>query len=166
MGAWYVQDAIKLRPNLTLQVGLRHEFDTGWNEEAGRAANFVIGANGVLVTAPQVGDSAFTQNNAKWLFGPRVALAWDPHGNGTTVVHAGFGIHYSLLDALAFQLNGPAVPPLQWTISFANESLFNIIPVVPNAPASTPVQRRPWSSHGLHDLCSAGSAGERENPHS
>ena len=77
MGAWYVQDAIRLRPNLTLQIGLRHEFDTGWNEEAGRASNFVVGSNGVLVTVPRVGDSAFTQNNAKWLLGPRVALAWD-----------------------------------------------------------------------------------------
>ena len=90
MGAWFVQDAIRLRPSLTLQIGLRHEFDTGWNEEAGRAANFVIGADGLLVTAPQVGNSAFTQNNAKWLLGPRGALAWDPSGRGTTAIHAGF----------------------------------------------------------------------------
>ena len=137
MGAWYVQDAIRLRPNLTFQAGLRQEFDTGWNEEAGRAANFVTDANGVLVTAPQVGDSAFTQNNAKWLFGPRVALAWDSHGNGTTAFHAGFGIHYSLLDALAFQLNSvPTVSPYDYNgqISFANTSLFKHIPVIPNAP--------------------------------
>ena len=141
MGAWYVQDTIKLRHNLTLQVGVRHEFDSGWNEEAGRAANFVTDANGVLVTAPRVGDSAFTQNNAKWLFGPRVALAWDPHGDGTTAVHAGFGIHYSLLDALAFQLNSvPTVPPYNYNgqVSFANESLFNIIPVPEPAPQPAP----------------------------
>ena len=31
-GAWYIQDAIKLRRNLTFQVGLRQEFTTGWNE--------------------------------------------------------------------------------------------------------------------------------------
>jgi hypothetical protein len=118
LGAWYVEDAIKLRHNLTVEVGLRHEFDTGWNEEAGRAANFVT-SNGVLVTTPRVGDSAFTQNNAKWLFGPRVAVAWDPLGHGTTVVHAGFGIHYSLLDALAFQLNSVPDP----NNDFANGSI-------------------------------------------
>jgi hypothetical protein len=116
MGAWYIKDAINLRHNLTLEVGLRHEFDTGWNEEGGRASNFVTGANGVLVTAPLVGDSAFTQNNAKLLFGPRVALAWDPLGHGITVVHAGFGTYYSMLDALAFQLN--AVPPYNGSISY------------------------------------------------
>ena len=49
-GAWYVEDTIKLRPNLTLQVGLRHEFTTGWNEVSGRAANYITDANGVLVT--------------------------------------------------------------------------------------------------------------------
>ena len=47
-GAWYVEDAIKLRPNLTLRAGLRHEFTTGWNEASGRAANYVTDANGVL----------------------------------------------------------------------------------------------------------------------
>jgi hypothetical protein len=132
MGAWFVQDAIRLRPNLTLQFGLRHEFDTGWNEEAGRAANFITGSDGLLVATPRVGKSAFTQNNAKWLLGPRVALAWDPSGRGTTAVHAGFGIHYSLLDALAFQLN--SVPPFNGQISFANTSLFNVVPVDPTKP--------------------------------
>ena len=131
-GAWYVEDAIKLRRNLTLEVGLRDEFDTGWNEEAGRAANFVTDANGVLVTAPRIGDSAFTQNNARWLFGPRVAVAWDPLGHGTTVVHAGFGIYYSMLDALAFQLN--AVPPYNGSISYQGK-----LPVITAVDLTEPV---------------------------
>jgi hypothetical protein len=132
MGAWYVKDAIKLRSNLTLEAGIRHEFDTGWNEEAGRASNFVTDGNGVLVTTPRIGDSAFTQNNAKWLFGPRVAIAWDPFGHATTAVHAGFGSYYSLLDALAFQLN--SVPPYNGSISYANVSLSTITPVVRSVP--------------------------------
>ncbi len=133
MGAWYVEDAIKVRHNLMVEVGLRHEFDTGWNEEAGRAANFITDANGVLLTTPRIGDSAFTQNNAKWLFGPRVALAWDPLGHGTTVVHAGFGTYYSLLDALAFQLNAVPNGPYNGTISYSGP-LASIAPINPNAP--------------------------------
>ncbi len=77
-GAWYVEDTIRLRPNLTLQLGLRHEFTTGWNEVAGRAANYITDSNGVLITDPRVGDSAFTKNNAKRLFGPRVGLGLGP----------------------------------------------------------------------------------------
>ncbi len=117
IGAWYVEDAIKLRHNLTVEVGLRHEFDTGWNEEAGRASNYLPDpSTGILQTTPAVGSSVFTQNNAKWLFGPRVAVAWDLFGHGNTVVHAGFGMYYSLLDALAFQLN--SVAPYNGSISY------------------------------------------------
>src|SRR5208337_840318 len=32
LGAWYAEDTIKLRSNLTLEAGLRHEFTSGWNE--------------------------------------------------------------------------------------------------------------------------------------
>ena len=111
-GAWYFSDTIKLRPNLTLQAGVRHEFTTGWNEESGRAANYVTGANGILITNPLVGGSAFTENHAKRLLSPRVALAWDPFGNGRTAIRTGFGVYYSLLDDLAYLLEFPA--SLQW----------------------------------------------------
>src|SRR5579871_5229712 len=90
-GAWYFADTIKLTPRVTIEAGIRHEFTTGWNEEAGRAANYVANSAGVLETTPIVGNSAFTQNNAKRLFGPRIALAWDALGNGRTVLRAGFG---------------------------------------------------------------------------
>jgi hypothetical protein len=65
MGAWYVEDNITLRRNLTVRVGLRHEFTNGWNEAHGTISNFDFDSNGVLETNPVVGQS-FTQNNAKW----------------------------------------------------------------------------------------------------
>ena len=34
--AWYFQDEMKLRSNLTLRLGLRHEMTDGWNEVADR----------------------------------------------------------------------------------------------------------------------------------
>ena len=81
LGAWYVQDTIRLRPNLTLEVGIRHEFTTGWNEVAGRAANYITDAQGVLLTNTRVGKSALTENNATHLFGTRIGIAWDPFGD-------------------------------------------------------------------------------------
>jgi hypothetical protein len=131
-GAWYFSDTIKLRPNLTLQAGIRHEFTTGWNEESGRAANYLTGANGVIETNPRVGGSAFTANNAKRLLGPRVGLAWDPSGNGKTAVRTGFGVYYSLIDALAFMLN--SLPPYNGTVSYNNVPLASVLPVVPGVP--------------------------------
>ncbi|MGH9786951.1 MAG: carboxypeptidase regulatory-like domain-containing protein, partial [Terriglobia bacterium] len=131
-GAWYAQDAIKIRPNLTVQVGLRHEFTTGWNEVAGRGANYLTDSNGVLLTDPRVGDSSFTENHAKRLFGPRIGLAWDPFSNGKTAVRASYGTYYTLLDALSFHLN--QIPPYNGVVTFSNVSLPSILPILPNTP--------------------------------
>ena len=128
-GAWYFQDTIKIRPNLTFQAGIRHEFTTGWNEVSGRAANYITDSQGVLLTDTRVSHSAFTENNAKRLFGPRLGLAWDPFGKGKTAVRAGFGTYYSLIDALSFLLN--SLPPYNGSASFANASLSSIVPIVP-----------------------------------
>ncbi|HTX34445.1 MAG TPA: carboxypeptidase regulatory-like domain-containing protein [Bryobacteraceae bacterium] len=130
-GAWYFQDTIKLRPNLTLRAGIRQESTDGWNEVFGRAANYIPDANGILETAPRVAGSVFTQNRAKWLFGPRVGLAWDPTGHGKMSIRAGFGTYYSLIDDLAFLLN--SLPPYNGSISDSG-SLSSIVPIVPNAP--------------------------------
>ena len=128
-GAWYFEDAIKVLPNLTLQLGVRHEFTTGWNEVSGRAANYVTDAQGVLVTAPQVSSSAFTENNAKRLFSPRIGLAWDPFGNGKMAVRAGFGTYYTLIDALSFLLN--SLPPYNGSLTFSGP-LSSIVPIQRN----------------------------------
>ncbi len=146
-GAWYVDDAVKLRRNLTIRFGLRQEFTTGWNEESGRAANYLTDANGVLMTNPRVSSGAFTQNNAKLLFAPRVGIAWDPFGNGKTAVRAGFGTYYSLIDALSFQLN--SVPPYNGSVSYSNVSLFSALPVtpgVPPAPQCSPTVLQPCTT--------------------
>jgi hypothetical protein len=131
-GAFFIEDSFRLRPNLTLQLGLRDEFTTGWNEVAGRGANYVTDASGVLETAPHVGNSVFAQNNAKALLGPRVGLAWDVFGNGRTAVRAGYGMYYSLIDDLAFLIN--SLPPYNGAATFANTSLFSFTPIVPNTP--------------------------------
>ncbi len=129
-GAWYFQDAVKVRRNLTIRAGVRDEFTTGWNEESGRAANYIADADGVLETAPRVGTSAFTKNRATRLIGARIGLAWDPSGNGKTAVRAGFGTYYSLLDDLSFLLN--SLPPANGSVSSSGQ-LSSIVPIVPGA---------------------------------
>jgi len=130
LGAWHFEDTIKLLPNLTLQAGIRYEFTNGWNEVAGRAANYVTNGSGVLETTPVISRSALTKNNATRLLGPRIALAWDVFENGHTVLRAGFGTYYSLIDDLSFLLN--SIPPYNGALSFTNISLPSILPILPN----------------------------------
>ena len=104
-GAYFAEDAIKLRPSIELRLGFRGEFTNGWNEADGRAANFVFGSNGVLQTQPVIGDSVFSANNAKFLPAPRVGLAWSPFASKKTVIRAGAGLYYALNDALDYRLD-------------------------------------------------------------
>ena len=135
-GAWYVEDSIRVRHNLTLEAGLRQEITTGWNESQGRAANYVFDSQNVLVTSPVVGNSVYSQNNAIRLFSPRVGLAWDVFGNGKTAVRAGYGIYYSLIDDLAFLQN--SLPPYNGTATFTG-SIFSFTPITPGPPPANTI---------------------------
>jgi hypothetical protein len=108
-GALFVEDTIKLKPSLELRIGFRGESTNGWNEAHGRASNYAFDSNSVIVSQPVVGNSAFTVNNAKFLPAPRVGLAWSPFASKKTVIRAGFGLYYALLDNLSYRLdqNGP-----------------------------------------------------------
>ena len=134
-GAWFVQDSIQLRPNLTVRLGLRHEFAGVWSEVNGLAQTYLY-TNGIINTLPQQSNTFNTANNAKWLFSPRVGLAWDPFGNGKTSIRAAGGIYYDMLDWLLYFVD--TTPPLNGAVTFTNKSLFSIIPVnntVPVLPA-------------------------------
>jgi TonB dependent receptor len=83
--AGYAQDSYKWKPNFTLNIGLRYEWNSSPSEARGRFTNFDL-ATGTLVPANQ----PFHTNNMNWE--PRVGLAWDPFKNGKTSVRAAYGI--------------------------------------------------------------------------
>jgi Carboxypeptidase regulatory-like domain len=131
-GAWYAEDVIRVRSNLSVSLGFRDEFSTGWNEANGRAANYTLNGSGVPVCAskpasnvclPQVGNNLFTVNQAKFLPQPRIGIAWSPFDR-KTVVRAGFGMYNDLQDALGYRAdqNAPANP----TYTIAATSISNI----------------------------------------
>jgi Carboxypeptidase regulatory-like domain len=109
-GALYAEDLIRLSSKLTLSLGFRNEFSTGWNEAHGRAANYIFN-NGVISSTPMIGSELFTQNRAKALPQPRIAMAWSPVDH-KTVIRAGFGMYNDLQDALGYRAdqNAPFNP--------------------------------------------------------
>jgi hypothetical protein len=128
-GAWYAQDAIHLTPRLTLSLGLRSEFSTGWNEAHRRAANYTF-TNGMISSQPHIGSSLFTTNNARFLPEPRVGIAWNPWG-ARTIARAGFGVYNDLQDALGYRTDQNA--PFNPVYNVANLSVFSL-PINSNAP--------------------------------
>ncbi|MFB3827544.1 MAG: TonB-dependent receptor domain-containing protein [Bryobacteraceae bacterium] len=87
----YLQDDWKLRPDLTLNLGLRYEYNTPPTDPFDRMSAFDM-ASGTLV---RVGAGNITRSGIRPdrnNFAPRVGLAWSP--DERTAVRAGYGMYY------------------------------------------------------------------------
>ena len=98
--AWYIGDAWKVRRNLSLNIGTRWEYDTGYFSDY----------TGVKIPAymdywlpgytkiPQMGKNKF---------GPQFGFAWDPKGNGKTSIRGGYYLAYdmNIYNNLMFDMN-------------------------------------------------------------
>jgi Carboxypeptidase regulatory-like domain/TonB-dependent Receptor Plug Domain/TonB dependent receptor len=96
--ATYLQDDWHLRPNLTLNLGLRYEMSTVPTETRGKFANLQHLTDPLAVCGriPSnggcSGTGAFFNNPTTKNFEPRVGFAWDPLNNGKTAVRGGIGL--------------------------------------------------------------------------
>jgi outer membrane receptor protein involved in Fe transport len=96
--AAYLQDDWHLRPNLTLNLGLRYEMSTVPTETNGKIANLrnLMDPLPVCGRIPSNGGcsvtGAFFNNPTTKNFEPRVGFAWDPSHNGRTAVRGGIGL--------------------------------------------------------------------------
>ncbi len=97
--ALFFQNDWKLRPNLTLNLGLRWEYYTPLNETRGRLSNFVFTDGEVT----RVEATSRLYNPDKKNFGPRFGFAWSPAMfHDKLVWRGGFGIFYNRLPEQVF----------------------------------------------------------------
>ncbi len=152
----YVQDQIKLRPNLTLTVGVRYSyFQPEWEKD--NLINFfdpsrfaptkasVVSTNGTIVPGTEnftngliragdgspYGKEVFNRTFNDW--GPRIEVAWDPTSTGKMSLRAGYGIIYHREGSWAeFSTSNP---PFEMAALVFNTFLSN--------PAGTAASSRP-----------------------
>jgi hypothetical protein len=95
----FIQDDWKLRPNLTVNLGLRYEISHGYNEVKGNIASFDPTVVNPATNTPGAYWFANTHANGRTsemanVFStalPRVGFAWQPKPN--TTLRGGFGIY-------------------------------------------------------------------------
>jgi len=97
--AFYAQDAWRISPRITLTAGFRWE---GYFNPSPDVSNTAL-YNTVKNTSFPLGrlDPAVIPDNLTQ-FMPRVGLAWDPRGNGRTVIRANAGLYYARNPLLLF----------------------------------------------------------------
>jgi hypothetical protein len=102
----YIQDDIRVRPNLTINAGLRYEFATVPTEVHNEITNMVP----LTATQPRLGSPYFS-NFTKRNFQPRLGFSWDPFRNGKTAVRGSFGIFDMLPLPYEFFLGNATTAP-------------------------------------------------------
>ena len=114
--AGYVQDDWRVRPNLTVNVGMRYELTTLPKDANNRIQEITTLSNCTASTTAcgPVAVSSFIANNPTTKnFEPRIGFSWDPFKNGKTAVRGGFGIFDVLPLPYEFGLNTAATSPFQ-----------------------------------------------------
>ncbi|MEX2263177.1 MAG: carboxypeptidase regulatory-like domain-containing protein [Bryobacteraceae bacterium] len=114
---WYLVDDWKVTPKLTLNLGLRYEYNSAIEDIGGQTRNFDFTRQALF---PEVGQRGPLNEPSKKNFAPRIGLAWRPFGGTNTVIRAGYGIFYNVNMMNMFVPALAANPPNNASINELN----------------------------------------------
>jgi hypothetical protein len=122
----YFQDTWRLRKRLTLNYGLGWSIDRNLNYDLNKPA----------LLAPILGAGGLGPTRKQWKnFSPTLGLAWAPSADGKTVVRAGAGLFYGLLNFFTLDAERAALgPPGLGRKNFPGTSILNTLPGIPGVP--------------------------------
>jgi Carboxypeptidase regulatory-like domain/TonB dependent receptor len=150
---YFFQDDWRVTPKLTLNVGLRWEYfgvpyETGGQQGTVSSANMIDGVHQL--------DGLTISKSTQWYgrdwnnFAPRFGLAYDPVGNGKTVIRAFYGVFYdraagSTVNAVDGSTPGFATALINYPDLSGGDARYAQLPAAPAAPGSvtlTPTDSR------------------------
>ena len=117
-GAWYVEDIIRVRSNLTVTLGFRDEFSTGWNEAHGRASKLHVHEWRDFACQPDRWKLPVHSQSREIPAAAAARHRLEPVGP-KTVIRAGFGMYNDLQDALGYRADQNAPFNPTYTIAAA-----------------------------------------------
>jgi hypothetical protein len=133
--AAYANDSWKIKPRVTLNLGVRYEYyGTQHNANQALDSNFYLGDGGSLFERIRNGRILLAQDSPigklwkvdKNNFAPRLGIAWDVFGDGSTSLRGGYGMAYERnFGNVTFNViqNPPNYATVQITTS--------VLPVIP-----------------------------------
>jgi carboxypeptidase family protein len=133
---FFVQDSYKVRPTLTLELGLRYEWNMTPTERYDR---FII-FDPLTASLVRVGtgvDDVYHQNNKN--VQPRVGFAWDPFGTGKTSVRAAYALQTDqpmTSIVIGTTTNPPLAIPLTFSGTIRLDNAINLAGPAGLAPQS------------------------------
>lgn len=161
---FFVQDDFRLKPNLTVNIGVRYSRFRQPIDKKGQLTNFdpsrydpakavqINPANGNVIpntgdrlngiiiagqTSP-FGDKIAPESNND--FAPVFGIAWDPFKDGKTAIRGGYGISYDVTLVGVLEQNIFGNPPFVNNVSISNTVLNNpasVLPTLSAAPIGT-----------------------------
>ncbi len=137
----FVQDTYRVRPDLTLTLGLRYEYNTP-PVDAQNRANLFDPATHTLVA---VGTNGFPRGGFdpdRKDFAPRIGIAWSPGGKGQTVIRSGYGLYYDQSSLAPSEGLYFSPPYFDLRLFFPIQGLFNLTlqdPFPANFPLGVPL---------------------------
>ncbi len=109
--AFYVQDSWRILPNFTVNAGLRYEAQYNPQPDANNTDLVETVAGFRFPVGATIEPSIIPDARNQWA--PRAGFAWDPWGNGKTVIRGNGGIYFARTPLLLFAspVNNFRLPP-------------------------------------------------------
>ena len=154
MVAPYVADQIKIRPNLTVDLGLRYEPWMAPVVSGGRIAMYSPGQQstrypnappGLVFPGDKGIPSAGLPSDYKRFFDPRVGFAWQPKFLGNTSVRGAFGMFATTMDYANFN-HASDLAPFSPTFSFSAGDHGTCVPALCTGQSGDQIGIIPFSN--------------------